>query len=369
MKTFKQIYTLILENILIEESIKDDAIKRFGEGSQEIVNKFWDEIRHKENDPKKKDINFWLKGSFEDFKNYVKTFKSNKQEDKESKEGAKKIFEDDTWLIITPLTKEAAIEYGKGTKWCTSALKENQFEMYNVNGRLYYIINKKDNEKYAVYYHNTLIRNAKDKTIKVKLSSIFPEYILDLLVKLAKDNNRLVEFVSLIDKVSQKKYIKQYNINNGDMLAREIIKYMINNIDLLAPDKIIQYIQDKLDNGANLTFQNNTIWEIAVDHYSYDIIDYLIKKLKLDIHLNNNYLLKAFSKEERGLTFALNNGIEINEITDTDSLLYAIKYSRSVSFIKLLIEKGMDTSILTNDFIQNVRSPEVKEYLQSIIDN
>lgn len=192
MKNIKEIYNLIIENILIEESIKDAAITKFGDSSQDIVNKFWDEIRHKEIDPKKKDINFWLKGNYADFKNYVENFKSNKQEKRDSKKEVNKIFEDDTWLIISPLTKEASIEYGKGTKWCTAAYRENKYFLYNLYGTLYYVINKQNNEKYAFNFNIRSYVNNIDKPI-INFN-IFPKYILNILLKLAKKEKCFIKF-------------------------------------------------------------------------------------------------------------------------------------------------------------------------------
>lgn len=75
----------------ILESIKDDAIKHFekeleergAEGIDEvkdIVNKFWNDVRHRETD-NRKDIKYWTEkgGSFNDLKRYVERFKSGKE--------------------------------------------------------------------------------------------------------------------------------------------------------------------------------------------------------------------------------------------------------------------------------------------------
>jgi len=63
-----------------------------------------------------------------------------------------RVVQDDAeYLIIVPLTKEAAIYYGKGTRWCTSARTHNAFDQYADRGYvLYYIIPKDDSGKYAV---------------------------------------------------------------------------------------------------------------------------------------------------------------------------------------------------------------------------
>ena len=61
-----------------------------------------------------------------------------------------KIYEDDTWLVIRPLTFSASSKYGAGTKWCTTYQKEKQyFEKYWRNGILVYFLNKKTGYKFA----------------------------------------------------------------------------------------------------------------------------------------------------------------------------------------------------------------------------
>ena len=58
-------------------------------------------------------------------------------------------------LIVSPRTKEASCKYGEHTKWCTSAQSSyNYFASYANRGvKLYYIIDKSTNTKYAVAVH------------------------------------------------------------------------------------------------------------------------------------------------------------------------------------------------------------------------
>jgi hypothetical protein len=68
-----------------------------------------------------------------------------------SKELEKQIikeYEDDTWLILRPLTFASSAKYGSGTKWCTTYQIEKQyFERYWRRGILVYFINKKTGYK------------------------------------------------------------------------------------------------------------------------------------------------------------------------------------------------------------------------------
>ena len=72
------------------------------------------------------------------------------------KNGAEKVYEDDQWAIVIPHTKEAAILYGKHTKWCTAAERSgNMFDYYNNEGPLYINIDKVNNRKYQFHFESS----------------------------------------------------------------------------------------------------------------------------------------------------------------------------------------------------------------------
>ena len=59
------------------------------------------------------------------------------------KSGAKKVYEDDSYLVVVPTTHEASCFYGAGTKWCTaSSERDGHFNNYSRKGMLLYILNK-----------------------------------------------------------------------------------------------------------------------------------------------------------------------------------------------------------------------------------
>ncbi len=49
--------------------------------------------------------------------------------------------------VIVPLTKESSQVYGKGTKWCTSAVSDNLFSRYSSSGFLVYVISRDNDGK------------------------------------------------------------------------------------------------------------------------------------------------------------------------------------------------------------------------------
>lgn len=62
------------------------------------------------------------------------------------------IYSDDDYLILKPLTYLASCHYGAQTKWCTASRETCEpFYSYSRDGVLIYLINKKDNTKFAFY--------------------------------------------------------------------------------------------------------------------------------------------------------------------------------------------------------------------------
>jgi hypothetical protein len=106
-----------------------------------------------------KDINSYGM-SFMDFKHLmelVEDITSNKELKKIEKSGSEKIYEDDRFLVMKPLTHAASCYYGSGTKWCTAAKDSNQFDTYSQKGNLYYVIDKsrKLGSYYKIAFHIT----------------------------------------------------------------------------------------------------------------------------------------------------------------------------------------------------------------------
>ena len=56
---------------------------------------------------------------------------SKSQMEKVIKKDTKKLIDTPDFKVYVPETKESACYYGKGTKWCTAADKDNMFDNYN----------------------------------------------------------------------------------------------------------------------------------------------------------------------------------------------------------------------------------------------
>ena len=86
-----------------------------------------------------------------------------------------KAYEDDTWYVIIPATMEAAIYYGKNSKWCTSAVKSaNKFDEYNDLGNLYIFINRKTGHKYQYFLTRHELKDETNTDVK-RIPELTPE--------------------------------------------------------------------------------------------------------------------------------------------------------------------------------------------------
>ena len=77
---------------------------------------------------------------------------SLKLQSKELEKQVVKVYEDDEWVVVRPLTFEASSKYGAGTKWCTTYQNEKQyFARYWKRGILCYFINKINGVKWGLF--------------------------------------------------------------------------------------------------------------------------------------------------------------------------------------------------------------------------
>lgn len=110
-------------------------------------------------DIKKRNIDFWSKQTWDDFKAFVIELelytKSKSKSRKEAKqEGATLVYEDTNWQIYKMLTAYGVHTYSKGTKWCI-----NSITTYPLTDCIYILISKKykiyQNDYYKIAVHLT----------------------------------------------------------------------------------------------------------------------------------------------------------------------------------------------------------------------
>jgi hypothetical protein len=142
------------------------------------------------------------------------------------------IHEDEDWKILAPLSPQASLLYGYQTRWCTaSRIHHRQFYDYSQIGTLIYLINKKANEKYAIYKRKGDLKiNSYDSMdqemsyLNMDLSKDIFRKINKLLEKETTNNeillrtNKSIEFIDIpgfsIKENEFNCYYKRENIKN-----------------------------------------------------------------------------------------------------------------------------------------------------------
>lgn len=181
-----------------EEFIGYMGVFLFGSGEIEALNEF--ERHSRANRIKQKDISQYT--NFLELNDVVKAAEEIENRKKLEKE-ILKIYEDDTWFILTPLSFEASQVYGANTKWCTT--QEKYWYQYLTSHRLIYVLNKKINTKIAFSrdYRNDKFQawTADDSEV----SPMFIDWIPDeLFLKIRKElqkDERTGDLIGLGDTV------------------------------------------------------------------------------------------------------------------------------------------------------------------------
>jgi len=117
------------------------------------------------------------------FDNYEFDDIENIAKKEEEKGKAKKVYEDDNVTVIVPEDEAAACRYGRGARWCTAAVRgQNYFDQYNSQGNLYILIPKTpryENEKYQLHFPTNQFMNESEIEVYLPeiLSKRFPGLI------------------------------------------------------------------------------------------------------------------------------------------------------------------------------------------------
>lgn len=196
----------------------------FGSGEIETLNEF--ERHSKANRIKIKDIS--------QYSNFLKLNESvvlaeEIENRKKIEKQILKIYEDDTWFILTPLSFEASKVYGANTKWCTT--QEKYWYQYLTSHRLIYVLNKKINTKTAFSrnYRNDKFQawTADDSEV----SPMFIDWIPDeLFLKIRKElqkDERTGDLIGLGDTV--KDIIKLSDYPELRTASRDVIETISND--------------------------------------------------------------------------------------------------------------------------------------------
>jgi len=115
-----------------------------------------------------------------------------------------KIYEDDRWLIVSPLTHEASCRYGSHSNWCVSTSNKDYYDRYTKGGLLVFFLDKKGFNptkpeaniyKFAVHIDFKEIApeswdwySMEDKNIdSILMLNLLPKNLIDVTSKFVKE--------------------------------------------------------------------------------------------------------------------------------------------------------------------------------------
>ena len=234
-----------------------------------------------------------------------------------SVDGADVVYEDDRFTVVTPQTHKASCYYGAGTKWCTASMNgSSHFDNYNVDGKLFYILDKKakSNDKYykvallQKYDGDKTFYDAPDKSFTSGWILGTPEYD---------------EIQNAIDKYINTNYQREINIfkdKEAARLERERLRRVAERrrIAQLRADADERKEEDSwnLENEPDQqALEANAVFEVMVDEYGVSVLEEEGESIyDLIPSQYNHYDLPTFEwvgDDDTGITFAVGTWDEV----------------------------------------------------------
>ena len=294
-----------------------------------------------------RNIDYWRKQGFDNFKSFLTSAEqkitSRQSKGKSSTAGSSiRVHEDDSWLVVVPLDKDASCFYGKNTAWCTTKPFANHYENYFYDSRitLVYFLNKETSNKWAIAYHPKIDKREyfdhddksitaaefenqtgldPEKFIKIveshadKIAEVQTDYQekLNTLREKIRNEEISTEVENLLFKTKNTTLVFEYleyakeqagsaiqkiaaNYVRTQMIQRSIDKYvsMFFNFDWISSSVKDKVVQDVIDHVSTLHYKEIKTWfnEIL---YDIDQIKYApaITKIK-EMHLDKVYTLE-----------------------------------------------------------------------------
>ena len=212
----------------------------------------------------------------------AKNFKSQSEKEKEAKKNVNKIYEDNHYLVVQPLSHMSSCYYGANTKWCTTSEETDMnFKKYSRDGELFYFIDKRNElGKVAIHIPHALeepITGWNEEDEKINLSYFESNYkdIKPVIDKLF-ENKKRINLQDLLVKYREGKINKGILFSsdpsiidvskNGNNELFIVIEFNYGNsyFDLLPFDNEIN------NSFTNLIYHNDRIYDFTKAEYDYD---------------------------------------------------------------------------------------------------
>jgi hypothetical protein len=168
--------------------------------------------------------------------------------DKEMEKQIEKLFEDDEWLVLKPLSYLSSKKYGASTKWCTASDREpDYYYRYVKRGILIYVINKKTGDKVAgfknidsSYERETSFWDIVDQRVD-SLDTGLPNHIMDIF-KEQFHNVKITNWNSLTDDERNRQLLWLENEYYGQKKSSDRLMPRAVGMDVERPMRVLENI-------------------------------------------------------------------------------------------------------------------------------
>lgn len=172
-----------------------------------------------------------------------------------------KVYENDEWLLVRPLTYSASKKYGSNTKWCTTQSNNSEyFIKYSSKGVLIYCINKKTGYKVASFY--SLDKNDQEFSFWNQKDT----RVDSLQTELTDELRKIISEVSMAKNAKTNRYLLDDDQRTKeDILLKRSELYKSGA--LYEPTPVEQPVERRLSNriGAAIRRENDPTEEMLVE--------------------------------------------------------------------------------------------------------
>lgn len=223
---------------------------------------------------------------------HIKNFTEKNQEYGQ----AELVFENDEWVIVITHDKQANIEFGKYTSWCTSGTRYlNAFNDYHTRGELFVLIKKGFGSKKSIdadptnrmqfHFEDEMFMDANDDAIEINeflsenqdIKNYFTDYIVDKVIPYKHSTkDKLGEILKYLGRLGY-----------SDSIIRILKKYKPTELDLTGFKIGFKFLHDlgEVVSIEHLTLSGCSITELPESLKS-------LTKLKF-LEIRNNKDLKS----------------------------------------------------------------------------
>jgi hypothetical protein len=286
---------------------KFDSIN-FNDGLNDLSTKLREFEKISSNLPKT-DINSYQ--SIRELSDALSAYANKPRRDYKEVEGGKVVYDDGKYFVVNPQTHQSSCHYGRGTKWCTVADSDYQFNQYNKEGKLFYILDR-TLETTDPFYKVALLRkfdgnntfwDAKDDT-----TMILPAQM---------GSNSYEKMMSAIENYMSSEYAEQIKIFTDKELARK-------ERDRQESLRIARILNDRREEAKDRRTENE--WQLGPDCpedglKAHALLEWLVDQGDVDARTPEQTarlmmledLLPQLQEQEIELE---NEGEDISEISD-----------------------------------------------------